>query len=215
MRTTSRWPCSTRRRISASTRRARPAARARRARAGSTQKVHEKEQPSCTFTNARTRSSRASAWTQPIAPTSPATNGRRLLAAPGDDDDVLRQAGERVRRRGSRRSRSRRRGGACARPATAAWRDLRSASWVTQHVLTTATSAPSARSAWPSASSRSRTACASVCETLQPRKPTEKRRHRQPDSYCVRTCRSAAQPSASRRSHAGASRAAAGSSVSR
>ena len=39
-----------------------------------TQNAQEKLQPSCTFTNARTRSSRASAWTQPIAPTSPATN---------------------------------------------------------------------------------------------------------------------------------------------
>src|SRR5205823_13380836 len=41
---------------------------------GMTQKLQEKLQPSCTFTNARTRSRRASAWTQPIAPTSPATN---------------------------------------------------------------------------------------------------------------------------------------------
>ena len=41
---------------------------------GITQKLHEKLQPSWIFTNARTRSSRASAWTQPIAPTSPATN---------------------------------------------------------------------------------------------------------------------------------------------
>ena len=41
---------------------------------GITQKLHENEQPSWIFTNARTRSSRASAWTQPIAPTSPATN---------------------------------------------------------------------------------------------------------------------------------------------
>ena len=41
---------------------------------GITQKLHEKLQPSCTRTKARTRSSRASAWTQPIAPTSPATN---------------------------------------------------------------------------------------------------------------------------------------------
>ena len=40
---------------------------------GITQNRHENEQPSCTLTNARTRSSRASAWTQPIAPTSPAT----------------------------------------------------------------------------------------------------------------------------------------------
>ena len=38
-----------------------------------TQKLQLKEQPSWIFTNARTRSMRASAWTQPIAPTSPAT----------------------------------------------------------------------------------------------------------------------------------------------
>src|SRR5579875_2189488 len=38
-----------------------------------TQKRQENEQPSCTLTKARTRSSRLSAWTQPIAPTSPAT----------------------------------------------------------------------------------------------------------------------------------------------
>ena len=39
-----------------------------------TQKLHENEQPSWIFTKARTRSTRASACTQPIAPTSPATN---------------------------------------------------------------------------------------------------------------------------------------------
>ncbi len=38
-----------------------------------TQKAQEKEHPSWIFTNARTRSRRASAWTHPIAPTSPAT----------------------------------------------------------------------------------------------------------------------------------------------
>ena len=72
MRTTSRWPCSTRRRISPSTASALRLRDAPRT-IGITQKLHEKLQPSCTFTNARTRSSRASAWTQPIAPTSPAT----------------------------------------------------------------------------------------------------------------------------------------------
>src|SRR5207245_9925350 len=62
---------------------------------------------------------------------------------------------------------------ACVRAAReAAWRDLRKASWVTQQVFTTATSArPAESSSCPSASNRSRTACASVCETLQPRKP--------------------------------------------
>ena len=38
-----------------------------------TQNAHENEQPSWIFTNARARSRRASAWTQPMAPTSPAT----------------------------------------------------------------------------------------------------------------------------------------------
>ena len=38
-----------------------------------TQNAHENEQPSWILTNARTRSSRCSALTQPIAPTSPAT----------------------------------------------------------------------------------------------------------------------------------------------
>src|SRR5207245_11640770 len=38
-----------------------------------TQKLHEKLQPSWIFTNARTRSRRESAWTQPIAPTAPET----------------------------------------------------------------------------------------------------------------------------------------------
>src|SRR5262249_62433605 len=51
-------------------------------------------------------------------------------------------------------------------------RDLRTASFVTQQVLTTAISA-STRSSWPSRSSVSRIACASECETLQPRKRTE------------------------------------------
>ena len=50
---------------------------------------------------------------------------RRLLAAPGDDDDVLRQAGEgvggEVRAAAGDVDAAR----ACARRATAAWRDLR------------------------------------------------------------------------------------------
>jgi hypothetical protein len=138
---------------------------------GITQKLQEKLQPSCTFTNARTRSSRASAWTQPIAPTSPAIASGGLLARLRDDDDVLRQTGERVGERLAPQpvTYTRR----CVRAARdAAWRDLRSASCVTQQVFSTATSPPS-RSAWPSASRRSRTACASACETLQPRKSTE------------------------------------------
>ena len=115
------------------------AARRRRARAGSTQKAHEKEQPSWIFTNARTRSSRASAWTQPIAPTSPATAAGVSSLRPRDDDDVRRQAGERVAGEvraaaGHVDARVRARGprGRLAR--------LRTASCVTQQVLTTATS---------------------------------------------------------------------------
>ena len=72
MRTISRWPCATRRRISPST------ASARRLRvpprtSGITQKLQEKLQPSWIFTNARTRSRRASSCTQPSVPTSAAT----------------------------------------------------------------------------------------------------------------------------------------------
>ena len=72
MSTISRWPCPTRRRISvrtASALRLRVAPRT----SGITQNAHENEQPSWIFTNARTRSSLASACTQAIAPTSPAT----------------------------------------------------------------------------------------------------------------------------------------------
>ena len=95
MRTTSRWPCATRRRISPSTA---SAARLREAprTSGMTQKRHENEQPSCTLTKARTRSRRASACTQPIAPTSPATNSGVSSLRRATDDDVLGQPGERV-----------------------------------------------------------------------------------------------------------------------
>ena len=55
----------------------------------------------------------------------------------------------------------------------AAWRDFDTASCVTQHVLTTWISPPSATSSCPSASSRSRIACASANETLHPRKRVE------------------------------------------
>src|SRR3954462_13657831 len=107
--TTSRWPWSTRRRISASTAAARRLRDAPRT-IGMTQKLQEKEQPSWIFTNARTRARRAAACTHPIAPTAPGTGARRhapdraavagderrrLLRGLRDDDDVLRQAGER------------------------------------------------------------------------------------------------------------------------
>ena len=65
---------------------------------GITQNPQENEQPSWILTNARTRSSRASAWTQPIAPTSPATNAAVSSGAASDHDDVGRQAFERAGR---------------------------------------------------------------------------------------------------------------------
>jgi hypothetical protein len=72
VRTISRWPCATRRRIS---RRTASAPRLREAprTSGMTQKLHENEQPSWIFTNARTRSRRTSSFVHPIAPTSVAT----------------------------------------------------------------------------------------------------------------------------------------------
>ncbi len=73
VRTTSQCPCSTRLRISRSTA---SAGRLREAPRtwGMTQNAHEKLQPSCTLTNALVRSRPTFASTQPIAPTSPATN---------------------------------------------------------------------------------------------------------------------------------------------
>src|SRR5439155_10110000 len=169
---TSRCPCATRRRISPSTASAERLREAPRT-SGMTQKRQANEQPSCTLTKARTRSRRASACTQPIAPTSPATTSgvsslRRATTTtlPGSPANAspARFAPQPVTYTRP-----------CVRAARAAsLRDFATASWVTQHVLTTATSAPPSRSSWPSASSRSRTACASTCETLQPRKRTEK-----------------------------------------
>ena len=72
---------------------------------GITQKLHEKEQPSWIFTNARTRSSRASAWTQPIAPTSPATNAAVSSARFATTTTFGGQAREARSPRGSPRSR--------------------------------------------------------------------------------------------------------------
>ena len=71
---------------------------------GTTQKLHEKLQPSWIFTNARTRSSRASSWTQPIAPTSPATNAGVSSERLATTTTLSRHVRERVRR-GSRRNR--------------------------------------------------------------------------------------------------------------
>ena len=98
----------------------------------------------------------------------------RLLDLTADDGDVRRAARRTRARRAGRRSRSRRRGRACEPPARRPAATSRDASFVTQHVLTTATSPAPSTSRWPSRSSRSRSACASVWETLQPRKRTEK-----------------------------------------
>ena len=55
------------------------------------------------------------------------------------------------------------------------WRDFASASPVMQQVLMTCSSACSATSSWPAASSARRASIASACETLQPRNLTAKR----------------------------------------
>ena len=142
---------------------------------GITQNAHENEQPSWIFTNARTRSSRASACTQPIAPTSPATISAACSIWPATTVTFGRQPGERVAREFARRSRSRRHA-ACVRAAReAALRRFARPSFVTQQVLITATSPRPGGLAWPSRSSRSRSACASACETLQPRNSTRER----------------------------------------
>ena len=63
---------------------------------GTTQKLHENEQPSWIFTKARTRSRRASSLTQASAPRSPATAAGVSSLRSREHDDVRRQAGERV-----------------------------------------------------------------------------------------------------------------------
>src|SRR4051794_16540970 len=138
-----------------------------------TQKLHEKLQPSCTFTNARTRSRRGSPRAPPIAPPSPATNeGVSSLERATNTTFSGSPANASVERFAPHPVTYTRR---CVRAARdAAWRDFRSASCVTQHVLITATSAPDPRSSWPSPSNASRSPCASAWETLQPRKSTEK-----------------------------------------
>ncbi len=166
MSTISGWPWATRRRISAST------ADARRLRvpprtSGMTQNAHENEHPSWIFTNARRRSRRAEASTHAIAPTSPATAagvsslGRATTVTFGA---TRAKAPSRFAPQPVTKTLS------CVRAAReTAWRDFETASFVTQQVFTTAMSATPSASTWPSASSRSRTACASANETLQPR----------------------------------------------
>jgi hypothetical protein len=125
-----------------------------------TQNEHEKEQPSWIFTNARVRSSRVSACTQAMAPTSPATApGTSSLRAEitvtfggADSKAPARFAPQPVTNTRP-----------CVRAAReTACRDFEIASCVTQHVFTTAMSAPPSSSACPSPSRRSRTACASA-----------------------------------------------------
>src|SRR5215213_9220640 len=107
---------------------------------GTTQKEQEKLQPSCTFTNARMRSILASDWTQPIEPTSPATNDavsslrlRTTITFPS-----IPLNGSPVKFAAHPVTYTR----PCVRAARAtACRDFRTASCVTQHALTTATSA--------------------------------------------------------------------------
>ncbi len=202
MSTISRWPWATRRRISESTAAALRLRDAPRT-SGITQKLHENEQPSWIFTKARTRSSRASACTQPIAPTSPATNAAvsslrfattvTLGGSPASDSPPRLAAQPVTYTR------------PCVRAArAAALRLFATASFVTQQPLITATSAsvPAPRlSVCPSRRSASRTSCASACETLQPRKST--RNVATTRIVCgsqVRACTSEAQPSSVRRS---------------
>ena len=99
--------------------------------------------------------------------------GGRLLAALRDDDDVLGQSGERVARevRAAARHVDAAVRARCARGFLARLRDglVRHAAGVDDRDVGAASG-----STCPSASSRSRTSCASTCETLQPRKRTEK-----------------------------------------
>ena len=138
---------------------------------GITQNAHENEHPSWIRTNARTRSRRCGASTQPIAPTSPATNAAasspvRLVTttfsgAPANAFSRFEAHPVTYTDRAERAARA------------AACRDFETASCVTQQVLTTWISPASATSTCPSASNRSRIACASANETLHPRNRVE------------------------------------------
>ena len=172
MRTISRCPCATRLLISPSTASALRLRVAPRT-SGITQNAHENEQPSWILTKARTRSSLASAWTQPIAPTSPATVSTACSIWPGTTVTFGGSPANAVSE--SRAPHPVTYTRACVRAAReAAWRDFARPSFVTQQVFTTATSPRPSTSRCPSRTSRSRSACASVCETLQPRNLTEK-----------------------------------------
>ena len=139
MRTISRWPCAIRGpdlAEDAAARRLRVAPRT----SGMTQKWHEKEQPSWIFTNARTRSSRASRpgrsrsrrrRRRSARPPPRSGRGRpsRSRGSPANADSESRAPQPVTKTR------------SCVRAArAAAWRDFASASFVTQHVFTTAIS---------------------------------------------------------------------------
>ena len=141
MRTTSRCPWRTRRRISVST------ASAVRLRvpprtSGITQNAHENEQPSWILTNARTRSRRCGGLDAADRADIARDEGTAASSPFAGDDDVRRAApaNAALEVRGAARHVH----GACARAAArdAACRDFETASWVTQHVLTTAISPP-------------------------------------------------------------------------
>ena len=91
VRTTSRWPC-----VDAAPDLGEHGGRAAAPRGAAHERddaeAAREQQPSCTFTNARTRSSRALGLDAADRADVARDEGRRLLARPGDDDDVLGQA---------------------------------------------------------------------------------------------------------------------------
>src|SRR4051812_6212720 len=169
--TTSTWPRATRRRTSA-TRSDSGRERLGPRTSGITQKLHENEQPSCTFTTARIGWGAPSAGRAPRQP-SPAS---RSPTAPGACSGAAATTCTRSPRPPSSAAASR-----AAQPVTTtcpapsararrtAWRVFATASAVTAQPFTTCTEPPAATSSRPSAASRSRSSARSVCETLQPR----------------------------------------------
>ena len=173
VRTTSRWPCRTRFSISAST----AGARRLRERAAYERDHAEgaTEAAAVLHLDERADAIEARVGLDAADRADVARHRVRDLLAPRWRRR-RRSAGrpcESRRPRGSPSSRSRRRARGCAPPGRRPGGTSTTASCVTQHVFTTATSAPSARSSWPSAIRRSRNAWASEWETLQPRKRTE------------------------------------------
>ena len=132
--------------------------------------------------------------------------GRRLLAPPRDDDDVLGQPGERRAREigAAARHENLPVRARCARGFLPRLRErlVRHAAGVDDRDVGAAVA-----SVCPSASSRSRTSCASTCETLQPRKRTEKLAIR-PNAKRVRAGPQPSRPARAGRSGASPRRAA-------